>query len=428
MNLVHLTASTFFGGPERQMLGLALAMPDAVRTTFATFPEGGRGGAFLDEVRQHGFATAPLKNDFPKVFATAREVEELLRATACDVLVCHGYKAHMLGRFAARRAGVPAVAVSRGWTGETRKVKLYEWLDRRHMGLMDHVVCVSDGQAEKVRKWCRVRAGGMSVIRNSARLGAFENADPAARARLLRFFAPLGLTSPLEGEVGGASPTGGGASRADGLTPSPPPAAARRPPPPGGRSEEKRGAISQIVLGAGRFSPEKGFGVLVEAASVICRENASAGVVLFGEGPLRGDLERRVADLGLTGRVVLPGFRTDLDSLIGGADVVVLPSYTEGLPNVALEASAAGVPVVATAVGGTPEAIADGASGFLVPPGQPAAIALRVGLLLRDPSLRARFGDAGRARMRDQFTFQAQAAAYLRLLHTLRPAPAEVAV
>jgi len=132
--------------------------------------------------------------------------------------------------------------------------------------------------------------------------------------------------------------------------------------------------------------------------------------------------------LNLTGRVVLPGFRTDLDSLIGGADVVVLPSYTEGLPNVALEASAAGVPVVATAVGGTPEAIADGTSGFLVAPGEPASIATRVGELLRDPALRARFGAAGRDRMRELFTFQAQAAAYLRLLHTLRPTPAELVV
>ena len=74
MNLVNLTASSFFGGPERQMLGLALALPDTVRTTFATFPEGGRGGAFLDEVRQHGFATAPLKNDFPNISTTVREV------------------------------------------------------------------------------------------------------------------------------------------------------------------------------------------------------------------------------------------------------------------------------------------------------------------------------------------------------------------
>ena len=377
MNLVHLTASTFFGGPERQMLGLALAMPDSIRTTFATFPEGGRGGAFLDEVRKHGFATSPLKTDFPKVYASVREVVELLRATACDVLVCHGYKAHVLGRLAAHRAGIPAVAVSRGWTGETRKVKLYEWIDRRHLQFMDHVVCVSDGQAEKVRKWCRVPANRMSVIRNSARLAAFENADPAARARLLGFFP-------------------------------------------------NDTAVSQVVVGAGRFSPEKGFGVLVEAAATICRDNPNAGVVLFGEGPLRSDLERRVAELGLTGRVVLPGFRHDLDSLIGGADVVVLPSYTEGLPNVALEASAAGVPVVATAVGGTPEAIADGVNGFLVPPGRPAAVANKVGELLRDLDLRDRFGTAGRERMRELFTFQAQATAYLRLLHTLRSTPVEV--
>ena len=386
MNLVHLTASTFFGGPERQMLGLALALPDTVRTTFATFLEGGRGGAFLDEVRPHGFATAPLKNDFPNVFASVREVRELLRATACDVLICHGYKAHIFGRLAARRAGIPAVAVSRGWTGETRKVRAYEWFDRRHLQFMDHVVCVSEGQAAKVRKWCRVPANRMSVIRNSARLGAFENADPGARHRLLGFFPSVAAPPPL-------------------------------------RSGFTNTAVSQVVVGAGRFSPEKGFGVLVEAACAIIGANPTAGVVLFGEGPLRGELERRVAELGLTGRVVLPGFRTDLDSLIGSADVVVLPSYTEGLPNVALEASAAGVPVVATAVGGTPEAIADHVNGFLVPPGQPAAIANKVCELLRDTRLRNSFGAAGRVRMRELFTFQAQAAAYLRLLNTLCSTP-----
>jgi len=162
--------------------------------------------------------------------------------------------------------------------------------------------------------------------------------------------------------------------------------------------------------------------VLVEAAAAICRDPA-AGVALFGEGTLRADLERRVAKLGLSDRVVLPGFRSDLDQLIGAADIVVLPSYTEGLPNVALEASAAGVPVVATAVGGTPEAVADGVNGFLVPPGDAAAIANKVGELLRNPALGQRFGAAGRELMREQFTFSAQAAAYLRLLHTLKPTP-----
>jgi glycosyltransferase involved in cell wall biosynthesis len=293
-----------------------------------------------------------------------------LRVTACDVLLCHGYKAHMLGRLAARRVGIPAVAVSRGWTGESRKVKLYEWLDRRHLRFMDHVVCVSDGQAEKVRKWCRVPASRTTVIRNSARLAAFETRDPTERDRLRGFFA----------------------------------------------SDSR---VSQIVLAAGRLSPEKGFGVLIEAATAICREHRAAGVVLFGEGALRGELERGVADAGLAGRFVMPGFRTDLDSLIGAADVVVLPSFTEGLPNIALEASAAGVPVVATAVGGTPEAVADGESGFLVPPGQPGALAAKVGELLRDSGLRARMGTASREFMRTRFTFDAQAAAYLQLIEAV---------
>jgi len=106
--------------------------------------------------------------------AAVRELAALLRDKACDILLCHGYKAHVLGRVAARRAGIPAVAVSRGWTGETRRVRLYEWLDRRHLRFMDHVVCVSDGQAEKVRRWCRVPASRVTVIRNSARLAAFE--------------------------------------------------------------------------------------------------------------------------------------------------------------------------------------------------------------------------------------------------------------
>ena len=83
----------------------------------------------------------------------------------------------------------------------------------------------------------------------------------------------------------------------------------------------------------------------------------------------------------------MPGFRDDLDSLLPAADLVVLPSFTEGLPNVALEAAAAGVPVVATAVGGTPEVVADGVTGLLVPPGQPRAMARAVSTLLGDAAL-----------------------------------------
>lgn len=378
MNLVHLTSSTFFGGPERQMLGLAEHLTDSIRTTFVSFPEGGRCDTFLSEVRKRGFTTLALTHDFPQILAAIRALTETLRRDAADVLLCHGYKANILGRIAARRLGIPAVAVSRGWTGENRKVRGYEWLDRRHLRFMDRIVCVSDGQAAKVRRWCGVPDSRLSVIRNSARLGAFADIDPGARAKLLALF---GTTS-----------------------------------------------VDRIVLAAGRLSPEKGFAVLIDAASSFLRSMPSAGVVLFGEGVLRPELEAGIRARGLTGRFAMPGFRTDLDRLIPAADVVVLPSFTEGLPNVALEASAAGVPVVATAVGGTPEVIADGSTGFLVPPGQPEALAARVTQLLADPDLRRQFGEAGRRRMHERFTFAAQAEAYRKLIFTMCPHPVSALV
>jgi glycosyltransferase involved in cell wall biosynthesis len=369
MRLVHLTSSTFFGGPERQMLGLAQTLPESVHTTFVSFAEGGRSAAFLAEVRKHDFDAIALKHDFPRVFAAVGELAGVLRESRCHVVFSHGYKANILGRIAARRVGIPVVAVSRGWTGENRKVRAYEWLDRRHLKRMDHVVCVSEGQAVKVRRWCGMPETRLTVIRNGARLDAFAKPDVQARPKLLNFFPRL--------------------------------------------------SVSQVVLAAGRFSPEKGFSVLIEAAASFLRTNPSAAVVLLGEGVLRPVLEAGIRARGLTDRFAVPGFRSDLDSLIAVADVVVLPSFTEGLPNVALEASAAGIPVVATAVGGTPEVIADGETGFLVPPGQPQALSAKVEELLRNAELRRQFGRAGRTRMRHLFTFEAQATAYLNLVDAL---------
>lgn len=377
MTVVHLTASTFFGGPERQMLGLADTLPESVRTAFVSFPEGGRCAAFLDVVRDRGYEAVALRTDFPRLFRVVAELTATLRGLGSDVLLCHGYKANLLGRIAARRVGVPAVAVSRGWTWQDRRVRLYEWLDRRHLRLMDHVVAVSEGQAERVRKWCRVPTERISVIRNSARLAAFAESTPA-RDRLLDVF-------PRDSRV------------------------------------------SRVVVAAGRLSPEKGFAVLIDAAASVLAADAGAGVVIFGEGVLRAELEHLVRARGLGDRVVLPGFRDDLDSLLAAADVVTLPSFTEGLPNVALEASAAGVPVVATAVGGTPEVVADGETGFLVAPGRPEKLAARLLQLLRDDGLRTTLGNAGRARMQRLFTFDAQAAAYLDLFARLRPSPLTIA-
>ncbi|MCE9532829.1 MAG: glycosyltransferase [Planctomycetes bacterium] len=123
MHLVHLRASTFFGGPERQMLGLAKALPESYRTTFLSFSEGGRCSEFLDQVHAAGFEGQALRNDTPRLRSAIRELTLFLKIRGASVLICHGYKSNLLGRIAAKRVGIPAVAVSRGWTGENEHGK-----------------------------------------------------------------------------------------------------------------------------------------------------------------------------------------------------------------------------------------------------------------------------------------------------------------
>jgi glycosyltransferase involved in cell wall biosynthesis len=134
---------------------------------------------------------------------------------------------------------------------------------------------------------------------------------------------------------------------------------------------------------------------------------------------LRDALARQIAARGLEGKFILAGFRPDLDHYLPHLDLFVQSSFTEGLPNVILEAQAAGVPVVATSVGGTPEVIEDGHTGWLVPPRDAAALAERIAAALSDASSRQMRSTEGRARVVDRFSFSAQAACYAQLFERL---------
>jgi glycosyltransferase involved in cell wall biosynthesis len=244
---------------------------------------------------------------------------------------------------------------------------MYDRLDRFLLKRFDRVVAVSEGQADQVRA-AGVPERKLRVIRNSARLDAFTQPCPGGRADL------------------------------EALVPTP---------------------GERIVVSAGRLSPDKGFDVLIRAAAVACTVDPGARFVVFGDGVLRDELPKQAAAAGLADKMAFAGFRADLDQLMPHADVFVLPSYNEGLPNVVLEASAAGVPVVATAVSGTPEAVLDGQTGHLVAAGDAPALANRLLRLLGDAGLRRRMGRAGRALMTGRFTFAAQAEAYLDLFAEL---------
>jgi glycosyltransferase involved in cell wall biosynthesis len=373
MIIVHLTASTFHGGPERQMLGLAHSLPETDQTIFLSFAEGGRCRQFLSTARHHGFEAVGLSYDSPRWWASVREIAGYLEQFGADVLCCHGYKANLLGRLAARRKNVPVIAVSRGWTAENVKVRLYERLDRVHLHWMDQVVCVSEAQAERVRR-AGIRAGRTRVIYNAIDPARFLEPDARYRAKLMRFF--------------------------------------RQP-------------RTHVIGAAGRLSKEKGFEVLVKAAERVLREQPSAGFVLFGEGSERANLQKQINAAGLGQSFILAGFRADLDRFLPHFDLMVLPSYTEGMPNVVLESFAAGVPVVATAVGGTPEVIEDGVSGYLVPAGDAEMMAERISQALDNADDLPDMGRRGRLCVQEKFGFAIQASLYRDLFAELCPEAAE---
>jgi glycosyltransferase involved in cell wall biosynthesis len=143
-----------------------------------------------------------------------------------------------------------------------------------------------------------------------------------------------------------------------------------------------------------------------------------AGRDLEQGGAFQDSLERESEQLGIRERVEF-GFHEDVPALLESLDVVALPSWTEGLPVVLLEAMAHARPVVATPVGGTPELVVDGETGLLVPPRDPEALAAALRRLLEDPDLARRLGEAGRTRVAERFTAAAQARRILELYDEL---------
>lgn len=177
------------------------------------------------------------------------------------------------------------------------------------------------------------------------------------------------------------------------------PPAVRRPD-PALRAELVRGRPDYVVLTPARLHEQKGHAYLLAAAAQVPK----ATFVLAGDGPLRAELERLAAELNVADRCIFLGYRSDVSELLAAADVFVLPSLFEGLPVSVLEAMAAERPVVATAIGGTDEAVTHEVTGLLVPPRDPTALAAAIRRLQADPPLARRLAAAGRERVQREFS------------------------
>jgi glycosyltransferase involved in cell wall biosynthesis len=162
-----------------------------------------------------------------------------------------------------------------------------------------------------------------------------------------------------------------------------------------------------VLLMVGVCRPGKGHEQAIEAMPAVLCERPDTMLCIAGDGPLRAELERLARPLG--GSVHFLGARGDVADLMAMSDVVLLPSRSEALPTVLLEAAMGGVPSIATRVGGTPEILSHGETGLLVEPGDGPGLAQAILMLLRKPAWRAAMGDAARLKATTEFTLEGQA-------------------
>jgi len=155
---------------------------------------------------------------------------------------------------------------------------------------------------------------------------------------------------------------------------------------------------------AARFAPQKALDVLVEAAVPVLERHPDARLVLAGSGPLLEFVRTRARASSVRDRILFPGLETDMPGLLSALDIYASAAIAEGLGLGTIEAMAAGLPVVSTTAGGTPEVVEDAVTGLLVPPGKAAQLTEALLWLAKDPALRRRMGEAGRARALERFT------------------------
>ncbi|MCS6922926.1 MAG: glycosyltransferase, partial [Fimbriimonadales bacterium] len=173
-----------------------------------------------------------------------------------------------------------------------------------------------------------------------------------------------------------------------------------------------------LIVHIGRFTKQKNHEMLIRAFAQL-RPPASARLLLVGEGELQPQMEQLVRDLGLAEQIRFLGVRSDIPELLNASDIFVLPSRWEGNPMSVMEAMAAGLPVVATAVGGVPELVENGASGLLVPSDDVAALAQALQTLVDNPSLRATMGHKARQVAQERFDARAMTRAYESLYESI---------
>lgn len=383
IRVLHPITRLIIGGAqENTMLTAQLLDPAVWAVDVVSGPQTGSEGSLIEAVRERGI---PLTLE-PTLVREVNPVKDLLalvqltrlmRRGQYTIVHTHSSKAGILGRWAAKFAGVPIIVHTvHGWGHHDRQHPLvrayYILLEKITLPITDKLIAVTAKDVDKGLRDSIGRSANYMIIRSGIELDRFGHPQVAREETRAAWGIPR---------------------------------------------------MATVVGSVTRLSPQKAPLDFVRAAAIVAQRYPDTYFMMVGDGPLRSEVEALAAELGIADHLILTGLRRDVPELLAAFDLFTLSSLWEGLPRVLPQAMATGLPIVATACDGSAEAIEEGVNGFLVPPGEPAVLADRLCRLLEQPALAKEMGAAGLARVEefsDRGMVDAIAALYTALLTAKR--------
>lgn len=334
LHVLHLSAPTALAGAERVILTF-LKNFDRQRYSVSV-------ASYLNLNFQDNLFTKAVENigvPLNKILVGRNNLPSelwqtinIIRNNKVDLLHSHGYRSDISGFLAAKYSGIPIVSTLHGWTPISAKMRAYEALDRWCLKKFDKVLCVS-----KVIYTALMKSGfsdkKLIYLHNAV---SFDEVDSSCNAEQLK--VELGC-SPQD----------------------------------------------TLILSVGRLSPEKGLKVLLLVFKELYTGSKNVKLIIAGDGPQRSELEEIVKELKISEQVVFTGHRDNIQDFYKLAKLFVMPSLTEGFPMALLEAMQAGLPVIATKVGGIPDIIETGVNGLLIEPDNTNDLGIALKQILSNP-------------------------------------------
>ena len=344
-----ITRADDLGGAQTHVRDLAVALKERGEQVIVL---AGGGGPLFDSLAKHQVECRLLKNLVHPIkpfqdLSADREIKAIIKEIKPDLVTTHSNKAGLLGRFAAKSLKIPVIHTSHGFLFGGRENSLpgyfYRLAEKIAAGSADRIICVSESEYRLALELKVIKPDKLRIVYN-------------------------GLPD-IDCECWAAP-----------------------------EQEPVR------IINVARFAEPKDHLTLLQALAGL--GDLKWHMDLVGDGPQQKYIESLADDPRLAGKISILGMRSDVPELLAKSSLFVLSSKREGFPISILEAMRAGLPVVATNVGGIAEAVIDGETGFLVPVGDHAAMRKRVCALIEDPQLRKQMGTKGRERFLKHFTLK----------------------